>query len=360
MTDYKKIIEPVEGKPDWSPFYAEALKGNITAITEGAPQPGYYRWHYKGEAFWRGAAIFNSGNGLQFAVKESADSQLRLVSDPNERGRFWTWCAKGAVSKTLFYEFNDTGVWRDHGAPAAAGHNLPADPFEALKVEIKDKLANASALLEKAEEGCADDKEAADRATNLADELAAQIKRADAMHKEEKAVYLAGVTAIDTKFRFRSKIVEPVVRQLREFAKTWQIAETLRLQAAADAERKRLEAEQEKQHKELAEQFPGVPLEAPEPVIVAPVKRAQVGGATKAKTGLKKEFNPMRVDTALAFEHYKDHPDIVAAIGAALDELASKIAKRDKETAFVWGYKIVNELGQTLSDGINQPKKDAA
>ena len=334
-------------------------------MQENAPQPGYYKYQFKGD-IWRGICFYvHSERGLQ-CVTRGDDGKLKGV-DTDEAMRVWTWCAKRPTTKALCYEWLQTGNWRDLDATPSRS-NMPSDPFEALKIELADKKENADRLL-KQHKACPD-KETADKAANIAAELRALITRADKLHKTEKDYWLQGGRGVDGKFKFRAEVQEKTIASLTAFHTKWQIEETKREKVCVDAENAIIAAAAEaarqadiEKAEKLAEQFPGVDVAAfdepaPAPKFIAP-QRVQVGGGVGPKAGLRKEYKAERINIAAAMQHYSNHPHIVAAIEAAMDELANSTAKRDKEKAFVYGYRIVNELGEVLSDGID-PKKEAA
>jgi hypothetical protein len=234
----------------------------------------------------------------------------------------WTWCAKHPVTQDAYKFRKANGHWPDEPKPVVRS-NMPADPFEALLAEMGDKTAQADELLAKHPE--IKTQQVCDLARNLQAQLLDINKRADAMHKEEKAPVLEKERQIEEKFRFRAA-VKVLSERLRQRFGAFLAAEERRQQeearrkfeaerAAAEAERKRLEAERAKQkeddpvafHTSPEPELPDLPL-APEPV------KVNAGGGFGRKAGLRTDWVPEITDYKLAALHVMEQDDVRAAV----------------------------------------------
>src|SRR5271166_2724689 len=114
-------------------FWRAALRGGRQPMQESNPQCGFYR-----------RRIVKDGSWLPIAFWRNKDDQIvccfegKLV-DPIEH---WTFAARYPVSETYYRHYIRSGHWPDEG-PEAPRSNLPGDPFEALKLEVQDKLEQA-------------------------------------------------------------------------------------------------------------------------------------------------------------------------------------------------------------------------
>jgi hypothetical protein len=179
-------------------------------------------------------------------------------------------------------------------------------------------------------------------------ELLALNRRADVLHKDEKAPVLERERAIDDKYRFR-ETVAAFVKKLKLFSGNFLRAEEAREKAEAArrfheeqarvaAERARIEAERTKQKEDEPVAFHTSPEpEMPElPVAPEPVK-VTGGGGFGRRAGLTSVWvaTLSNVDTALA--HYRDNAKVL--------ELIQKLANADVKTGkrSIPGFEITEE-----------------
>ena len=354
MTDYR---EPQPGDVDYSDYWAELKQGRITPTAMGDMQRGYYRLRNGGG--FEGICVRGDKdhlNGLM-VIHTSGPNTAYYINDAVKREQLWSWCAKRATTKTLFYVFNETGEWRDQ-PEKFDGSNAPADPLEALLAELADKRANAEKLLSEFKDGVCPNKEKADLAANYGTEINALLKRADKLHETEKAYWLEGSREVDGKYKFRDADKKGVIAKLQAFFRTWLVAEQRRANAAAEAERERLAAEAQKQAEHLADQYQGVHIEA-EPVPEIKPQKVQIGtgGSGSPKKSLRKELKATPVDWDRALAAFGKS----AEVRAALQMIANNLCKSAKGGGiFIPGFEVRNELDEVISDGINPAKKDAA
>lgn len=254
---------------------------------------------------------------------------------PSDIVRLWTWCADNPVTRDEFEFYRQNGHWPDEvtqpaASGAANGSNLPEDPFAALKAELDGVLGQAGEFM-KAAGPKLKEKAQCERASNIAQLLRNLLKRAKAMHKEEKQPWDDGAAAIDAKFAFRKEI-ERVGGLLTRLAEAWMIAEESRqkAEAAAKAAAERQKREEDRKTAEaqdialaVLDDLKEEPEPAPETI------KVQTGGAYGSKTGLKSVWRAEITDWTLATMHYQDRTE--------LRTIVQKLADKDADT---WRSKL--------------------
>ena len=128
------------------------------------------------------------------------------------------------------------------GAVPGPGHNLPADPFEALKLELEGELELGRELYKTPIETA----EQADKVAVTAKKIAAIRNRADKMREKEKAPHLEAGRAVDEKFREPIASADKAAAALKKHSEPWfdKLArDELARQKAARAEADRLAKE---------------------------------------------------------------------------------------------------------------------
>lgn len=327
-----KDLPPVsDGKPEWGFFYAKASRA-------GGRVP---------------VCIYADKNGD--LVARSGTKENHQFEDAARR---WAWVAGNPVARDDYVFAWNQEKWPD-GTPTTAveaapamGDNLPTDPFERLLAEVTDKTASATAFLNDA--AAAPDKPRADKARNLQAELLALNKSANTMHETEKEPHLKAGRAVDAKFKFRATVEDICVRLRKVFENIMkaeearQIAEAERKfqaeRAAAEKERKRIEADRAKlreddpitYHTSDPEPLPELPL-APEPV------KVNAGGGIGRAAGLKDVYTGEIVDYTACLKHYGNNlkvREIIEKLVAAdvkLHKMDARIpgvnVKRDRRAA---------------------------
>ena len=328
----------------------------IAAKNEGKPLPPIKTDQPECGVFWRKAS--KAGGRIPVLINLDGNGELyarcgtRETHRLEDAARVWSWCAENVTDRDSYKHAWETGTWPDgtpttamDGGPAPAGDNLPADPYEALKLQVDDKLASAQSFLEDAR--AKPDKTRADMARNIQSELLALNKTANNMHVTEKAPHLAACREVDDKFRFRDTVTticarlrtvfENIAKRLEAEANEAARREHERKVREAEEERQRLEAERKKKVEddpvaaltEDAPELPMLPL-APEPV------KVQVGGGIGRAAGLKTVWVPEIIDYEATLKHYSKHPDVKAVI----EKLVNAETRLNKETTSIPGVNI--------------------
>jgi hypothetical protein len=290
--------------------WRDRLAGKDVPTHSDRADPGYYKVRAGRDGPWQPCAIWYRGDELVCRVGSEARDPLAT----------WTYAVKNPIAKDVAKFAFDNGYFPDEPKPVAMS-NAHSDPYEQLKAEILDKVEQAQAALAQPVEtqmGC-------DLLRNLQAGLLALNKKADAMHREEKAPVLERAKTVDDRFRFRETVAD-VATKLRGKFEAFLRAEERRQrdeserkfreeQARVAAERARIEAEQAKLkaddpvafHTSPEPELPELPL-APEPVKVS------AGGGFGRKTGLKTDWAPEITDYKLAALHVIEHDDVRTAV----------------------------------------------
>lgn len=336
-------------KWDW---YRAAMKAknagaDLPPVSEGKPEWGFYYAKASRDGGRIPVCIFADNSGEMVARSGTRDEHRM-----EDAGQRWSWVAGNPVDRSDYVYAWENNKWPDGTpttAPAlSAGSNLPTDPYERLMAEVTDKLASAEQLLN--DTAARPDKTRADKARNIQSELLQLNRNATAMHATEKAPHLEAGRAVDAKFKFRDA-VEATCKRLRVVFEN--IAKRLEAEAnevarrehekkvqAAEAERRRIEAERQAKMRDdpvaaLTDPEPELPVAPPPP---EPVKVA-VGGGIGRAAGLKTVWIGTIVDYQATLNHYRNHPKVQEII----DKLVTADVKTHKADAKIPGVKIRQE-----------------
>ena len=290
-------------------FWRAALKGEKQPVQESNPQCGFYKRRLVKDGAWLPIAFWRSKDDRIVCCFEG-----RLVN-PVEH---WTSAAKYPVSEAAYRHYVRHGHWPDQ-SPDVPRSNMPDDPFEALKLEVEDKLEQAESWLKTAPKVPTETD--ANRARNMQAALLQLNKRADILHKAEKQPHLEAGRAVDAKFEFR-KVVAGVADRLRDVFTAFMRAEEIRQRAEAqkrfeEEKRKVEEARQaaEEQRKRLEREDPALAvLTEPQPLTELPLApeavKVQVGGGVGRKAALKSVYVGTIGDWQKVLQHFAGHPQI--------------------------------------------------
>ncbi|KQS79074.1 hypothetical protein ASG25_10840 [Rhizobium sp. Leaf384] len=215
-------------------WWQEALAGRVGPMSEGQPEQGYYRTRFK-DGQWEPVAIWKDEDGAWLAMRGE-----RIV----DAGDAWNFCRTHPVSYEAYQKAIDGAGWDDEPPAPAIGHNLPSDPFEALRLEYEAEKEQAEAFMKAPIKTQAD----ADRAAILSKRVATIAKKATDLHKVEKQPHLDAGRVVDTKWRDLKEepdlLSKRLKRHMDDFLREQQRVEAERQRAAqAEADRKRRDAE---------------------------------------------------------------------------------------------------------------------
>ncbi len=223
-------------------FWRKALKdpakiGTELPVHENDPQPGFYRMNDRDGGDMIPVAIWRDSNGDLVA---KAGMMLTRTVDS-----IWTFCCRHPIEEQVYRGVIAGGSWPDSPPEnPGIGHNLPEDPFEALKEELAGEVEIGRELLAKPVENQDD----ADKVANFAKRISAIGTKAENMFKVEKQPWLDGGRAVDDKFRNVRETAKVLASQLKAHIDAFLKAERERERerqriAAEDAAAKRRAAE---------------------------------------------------------------------------------------------------------------------
>ncbi len=176
-----------DSNPNPWAWWQAALKGNVGQITD-TPEQGYYRVRRKG-AQWEPVGIWRDQvTGEWVAVRNG-----NTIIDVHQ---LWSYACRHAVTFDAYRKAVAGNGWDDEPA-VKAGHNLPTDPFERLKVELADDAELAKGYLQLPVETS----DHADRVAILAKRIGEEGKRADIERTNEKQPHLEAGRAVDAKWK---------------------------------------------------------------------------------------------------------------------------------------------------------------
>lgn len=296
-------------------------------LHEASPQPGFYRYRRNKTARWEPCAIWLKDGELVCRISDRMEDAHAV----------WTWVADNKVSKEAAQFAFKAGHFPDEPTPVPLS-NLPADPYEALKVTADEKQARAEEWLKAIDKVTT--QEQANLARNMQAELLEINKEADALFTAEKAPHLKAGRAVDTKYRWRDAIGTTAAK-LRKAYGGFMAAEERRQKAEAQA---RYNAELDRLAKERAAQKTNDPVAfhtsaEPELPLAPETVRVTAGGGVGRKAGLRDNWVPVFDDYAAAAVHVIHHPDVRAEV----ERVIRHMVKDAKGACAIPGVTIKNE-----------------
>lgn len=293
---------------------------------EGQPEQGYYRTRFKGGQ-WEPVAIWFENDQWNAMRGE------RMVDAADA----WNFCRTHPVSYEAYQKAIDGAGWDDEPPAPAIGHNLPADPFEALMLEYQAEKEQAEAFMKTP----ITTQDQADKAAIWSKRLATIAKKATDLHKVEKQPSLDEGRRVDDKWRGLKEEPAEVSKKLKRHMDAY-LQEQARIERerqeaarreeerlrreAAEAARKAAEADQQSEAERQAAIDRAHQLEQE---AAAKAKEAEAKNASAGRTGARvalRTFVSAKVNdyqaaaTALVL---MKHPDILAII----DQLAHRAIK---------------------------------
>jgi hypothetical protein len=267
-------------------WWRDALAGKNPPIHDGHPQPGYYKARRAKDQPWLPVAIwYRPGKN----AGELGELVCRVASEMRDPLKMWSWVAKNPVDKESAKFAFEHGRWPDDAedTPPPAGHNAPPRTlFEEIDaaVELAEQFRKATPKIETEEQ--------ANRAANIRDKLLDLRKKAETEHETEKRPHLEAGRAVDKKYKPVITAATDAVAPLRDLLTPWLVAKQKKLDEAAEAERKRLAAEEAERIAAQAKMH-GMEIDPTEVAAEVAAKlepakpaKAQAGGARGSKTGL--------------------------------------------------------------------------
>ncbi len=119
-------------------FWRAALRGEKQLVQETNPQCGFYKRRLAKDGPWLPIAFWRDKDDRVVCCFEGK---------PVDPLVHWTFVAKFPVSETSYRHYIRNGSWPEDGPQAPPRSNMPSDPFEALRLEVEDKLEQAQTWL---------------------------------------------------------------------------------------------------------------------------------------------------------------------------------------------------------------------
>ncbi|WP_046869327.1 hypothetical protein [Microvirga massiliensis] len=282
---------------EWD-YWISALRGEPLELTVGKAEWGFYR-HRTRSGQMIPLQIWRDECGLR--VKWGPNRPTTVLDEEEFCERVFCYCCRHPVTAEWYdywlkaYAEEGAGRWPDEAPPPAVSKsNLPADPFEALKVEVESELAELEAALKP---GIADDV-GATRFGNWRLRFAQAWKRLEELRKTEKKPHDDAARAIQEKYL----PVQALAKKGEDLIKG---ALTKHLQLQAKLAREAMPS-------------PANDEPAPKPAVQTVARRVSLTTTWRAEI----------VDYHAALAALRDHPDVKATVQRIADAAARSKEKQ--------------------------------
>jgi len=292
-------------------WWQNALAGNVGPMHEGQPEQGYYRTRFKGGQ-WEPVAIWLDEAGAWLAMRGE-----RMV----DAGEAWNFCRTHPVSYEAYQKAIEGAGWDDEPPAPAMGHNVPTDPFDALRLEFLSEKEQAEAFMKTP----ITTQDQADKAAIWSKRLTAIKTKAESLHKVEKQPHLDAGRSVDNKWRSLKEDPDTLAKKLKAhvtpFLQEQQRLEYERQQRERDeAERKRREAEKLAAEADVSDTAAQAEAERLQQESAKQEQAAQSknvkAGRTGASVSLRTFVSARIVDYDKALKALANHPEMKALVEA--------------------------------------------
>lgn len=294
-------------------WWKEALQGRFLPLGDGELVWGYFRSKRKGAAVDSGIAFWQDSKSGEWRCH--MDGQEFDVDRARE---IFNYCKVRPVTAEDYGSRLRTGKWPNDNEAVIGHNNAPADDSpEAIKERIEDLIREAKRMIEA---GGAEDRSAADQASDVANALGELESKSTALHKIEKAPALEQCRAIDAKwFSLRD-----LANEWKSRLKTVVVTPFLKKQAAIVEEQNRKAAEAAAEAAEQAKAAAIAKGADPETVKVevTPTVIRNVAGSSKRSSGLRTVTSANVTDWVALLTHLKDHEKVQEAAQKVADASA--------------------------------------
>lgn len=313
--------------PDYA-YWTNALAGTLGPVSDGDPQCGFYR-----------RRLFKDGPFVPVAIWRGEGGEFVALVDgkPADASDIWTWVCDKPITEPEYRKVSAGEGWSDEPRAATVPSNMPADPFEALKIEFAAEQEVAAELLAKP----VTEQNHADQIAVLTKRLSGIKSKATNLHKVEKQPFLDGGRQVDDKFRDLKEEPDTLTKKLKRHLDAYlleqQRAEQER-QRLAREEQDRIRREAEAKAAEAAKANNAAAAEAAaaeadrlQKEADAKAKEAEARNASAGRTGAKVSLRTFVSATINDFDALlmalKDRPEIRECVEA----LANRAAKSGVE-----------------------------
>lgn len=309
--------------PDYA-YWSNALAGTLGPVSDGDAQCGFYR-----------RRLFKDGPFVPVAIWRGEDGDLVALVDGKaaDAADIWTWVCDKPITEVEYRKVIAGEGWSDEPRAATVPSNMPADPFEALRIEFAAEQEVAAELLAKP----VTEQVHADQIAVLTKRLSGIKSKATNLHKTEKQPSLDEGRRIDTKWRDLKEEPDTLTKKLKRHLDAY-LNELDRLEkerqriAREEADRIRREAEAaaeaaaQEGNAEAAAEADRLEREA-----AAAAREAQARNASAGRTGARVSLRTFTFATITDFDALlmalKDRPEIRECV----ETLANRAAKSGVE-----------------------------
>jgi hypothetical protein len=298
MTNYDWYFKALDVAGDCGELSRDQLKA--LGISEGDPQPGFYRKRQ-----------FKDGPFVPVAIWHAEHGMVALANGtPANPSEIWTFCARNPIAEATYHAISGGAPWPDADPVVAdqiagAGHNSGVvDEAEMLRDQIEAAKTGAAAYAK------ITDDETSAKAQSLRSRLLELKGEAEKKHKKEKEPHLEAGRAVDKKWLPLAKDADATAVAIRTAMGAWETEKLQRQRKAErDAETARLAAQiaAEKAAQEGKPVEPVAPIVQPVAAIPTPIKgsygRAASVGVVNVVTGI--------TDQPALYEFLKGHPELI-------------------------------------------------
>lgn len=299
-------------------WWRNALAGNRGPISDGDPQPGFYRQKnrakvYEPVAYWKDSAT----GEMRCHVNGRQPDELRMME-------IWPYASKNPITEETYWHRMDTGEWPDVDASASQAAKGPtldpeADPVASLKAEIDTASEGLDAYKEiKTDEASA-------RAQTLRSTLQTLSSKADKAREAEKAPHLAAGRAVDEKWQPLVKDAKAKADKIRAAMEAWENEKRRLAREAEEATRAALAATSAEDHANAGSNAP--PQIETRPPLPAPATQIRGGSGRVASVGTKNVL--ISIDLQKCWDKMGGQPEVYNLFM----ELAEKAIAAGKFTA---------------------------
>lgn len=268
--------------PDYA-YWSNALAGTLGPVSDGDPQCGFYR-----------RRLFKDGPFVPVAIWKQDGEFVALVDGKAaDAADIWTWVCDKPITEVEYRKVIGGEGWSDEPRAATVPSNMPADPFEALKIEFAAEQEVAAELLAKP----VTEQNHADQIAVLTKRLSGIKSKATNLHKVEKQPFLDGGRNVDDKFRDLKEEPDTLTKRLKRHLDAFlleQQRQEQERQRAAREEQDRIRREAEAKAAEAAKANNAAAAEAAsaeaerlQKEADAKTKDAEARNASAGRTGAK-------------------------------------------------------------------------
>jgi len=291
-------------------YWQNALRGEFGAVSDGYPEPGFYRKRTGKAAGYVPVAIWEDG-GKIVALVDSKEA------DANE---VWTYCCPHPITEAQYHARIETGRWHDEDDAVTSSlahrtdtNNPPTDEADILRGQIEAASAGVTEYAQ------INDDPTAAKAQSLRSRLLELSGQADKLREKQKKPHLEAGKEIDAKFQplvkgakaaadaIRDALGAHETRKAREAERIRREQEEARIKAEREAVKTRAEAE-----------LAGKPVAAPEPAPMPPAPAPEPVTAIRGSYGRAASVKVVKVATVkdqdAAYTFLKSHKELIELI----------------------------------------------